>query len=550
VLQDFSLQRNAFKPPHPESQNSTFELHGFCDGSDVAYAACIYVKTTDDQERAAVKLLTAKTKVAPIKKQSTPRSELCGATLLVNLLKTVKESLKVNIKSVHCWSDSTVVLGRLNPEKKLPIFELNRVRKIISMFPQSHWSHVSSEDNPADCASRGITAQELLNHPLWLHGPAFLLQPGVGTHSVNIGNIPKPDPNPVLTLINTCSSYNKLRSCVGYWKRYVNNFRATKKNKPESRRVGPLTPGELNSALNVIIKTVQAEEFRDEIVSCSRQVPVKSSLKFLTPFLDEDGILRVGGRLNAASIPYKKKHPALLPKKHPFVTSLARHYHLEKLHAGPQLLLCILRDEFWIVRGPDLVKRVVKGCVTCHRANPVPESQKMASYPPSRVNPAPVFSKVGVDYAGPFQLNSRTGRNPQLLKYYVSLFVCMVSKAIHLEVVTDLSTPAFIAALNRFTSRRGLPTDIYCDGGTNFIGAKNELEEVQALLQSPVHLSKMQQHAAQSGMKFHINPPASPHHGGLWEAGVKSMKKHLRRVIGSRYGRPEPNLRCTNWNYP
>jgi hypothetical protein len=110
----------------------------------------------------------------------------------------------------------------------------------------------------------------------------------------------------------------------------------------------------------------------------------------------------------------------------------------------------------------------------------------------------------------------------------------MVTKAIHLEVVTDLSTPAFIAALTRFTSRRGLPTDIYCDGGTNFIGARNELEEVQALLQSPVHQSKIQQHAAQSGMKFHVNPPASPHHGGLWEAGVKSMKKHLRRVIGSR----------------
>jgi hypothetical protein len=111
----------------------------------------------------------------------------------------------------------------------------------------------------------------------------------------------------------------------------------------------------------------------------------------------------------------------------------------------------------------------------------------------------------------------------------------MVIKAIHFELVTDLSTPAFIAALSRFTSRRGKPDDIYCDGGTNFIGTKNEFEEIRSFLTSSAHQTKIVQHAAQLGIKFHVNPPASPHHGGLWEAGVKSMKKHLRRVMGSRH---------------
>jgi hypothetical protein len=134
----------------------------------------------------------------------------------------------------------------------------------------------------------------------------------------------------------------------------------------------------LDSALTTIIKIAQYEEFKEEIAACLKLAPVKSSFKILTPFVDRNGILRVGGRLESASMPYKKKHPALLPKAHPFVTVLANHYHKTNLHAGPQLLLCILREQFWIIRGPDLVKRVVKSCVICHKANPVPATQQMS----------------------------------------------------------------------------------------------------------------------------------------------------------------------------
>jgi len=158
----------------------------------------------------------------------------------------------------------------------------------------------------------------------------------------------------------------------------------------------------------------------------------------------------------------------------------------------------------------------------------------MGQLPPSRVNPAPPFHQTGVDYAGPFHMALRSGRKPPLIKAYVALFVCMATKATHMELVSDLSTAAFIAALNRFISRRGLPNDIYSDEGTNFVGAKKELDELLAFVNSAAHIDKVKGFLFPKGITFHTNPPAAPHHGGLWEAAVKSMKFHVRRVMGTR----------------
>jgi hypothetical protein len=119
----------------------------------------------------------------------------------------------------------------------------------------------------------------------------------------------------------------------------------------------------------------------------------------------------------------------------------------------------------------------------------------MGQYPPARVNPALTFSQIGVDYAGPFVLALCTGRKAPTAKYYTCLFVCMATKAIHLEPVSDLTTPAFIAAFTRFIGRRGKLSDIFRDGGTNFVGAKKELNEVQGLLRSQVHRNAIEEYA-------------------------------------------------------
>lgn len=331
-------------------------------------------------------------------------------------------------------------------------------------------------------------------------------------------------------LINSQSSYARLLRLVAYLKRFINNC----KSKPEDRQLVGLSTRELEGALKSIVRSVQSESFSKEIKSLSSQQHIKSSLKFLTPFMDKEGILRVGGRLSNAKIPYEQQHPILIPKNHHFTNILVRYFHLVNLHSGPTLLMSILRERFWIISAPKVVKSIIHKCVTCFRYKLKPTTQAMGELPAPRVNPSRPFSQVGVDYAGPFTVSISPGRNPRHQKSYVAVFVCMATKAIHLERVGDLSTPSFIASLQRFTSRRGLPADLYCDQGKNFVGAHSEFLEFRKFIQSKAHNQKVFDYLAELGVKFHFNPPLSPHHGGLWEAAVKSMKHHFRRVVLDR----------------
>lgn len=157
----------------------------------------------------------------------------------------------------------------------------------------------------------------------------------------------------------------------------------------------------------------------------------------------------------------------------------------------------------------------------------------MGDLPAPRVSPSRPFSTTGCDYCGPFQIKMVNLRAIRHTKVYICVFVCMATKAVHLEVVTDMTTDAFIAALVRFTSRRGLPTHIYSDCGTNFVGADAALRKI---IPPTIHSEDVKQlltdHTSQRGIVFHFNPPATPHAGGLWEGAVKSAKHHLRRVMG------------------
>jgi len=152
----------------------------------------------------------------------------------------------------------------------------------------------------------------------------------------------------------------------------------------------------------------------------------------------------------------------------------------------------------------------------------------MADLPASRVTPARPFLHVGIDYAGPFLIKESRRRNSRSSKSYLAVFVCMAIKSVHLEVVSDLSTDAFIASLHRFVARRGIPSDIYTDCGSNFKGADQQLRRLFDTSTQKDQLSRA------ILCKWHFNPPAAPHFGGLWEAAVKSAKYHLKRVVGEQ----------------
>lgn len=207
------------------------------------------------------------------------------------------------------------------------------------------------------------------------------------------------------------------------------------------------------------------------------------------------------------------------------------HFHDVNFHGGFQLTWSQLQTQFWILRGRDKVRHFIRNCVTCRKHRGKVAEQLMGNLPSPRITPSRPFCKVGVDYAGPFILKNPIGRVPKTYKAYMCLFVCMATKAIHLEAVSSLTTAAFIDTLRRFVLRRGVPAAIYSDCGTNFVGAEKEL---QHHIRSPSHQKQVTNVLVSQGIQFHFNPPSSPHQGGLWEAGVKSAKCHLRRVIGNK----------------
>lgn len=154
----------------------------------------------------------------------------------------------------------------------------------------------------------------------------------------------------------------------------------------------------------------------------------------------------------------------------------------------------------------------------------------MGNLPQTRLDPSPPFFKTGLDYAGPFNIRDRRGRGYKVSKSYVAVFICLVTKAIHLELITGLESSAFIAALRRFTGRRGKPAELVSDNSTTFHGANNEMKEFyNFLLDSTSDLSSQ---CAPEGIKWKFIPVYTPHMGGLWEAAVKSCKYHLKRVLG------------------
>nr|XP_033323534.1 uncharacterized protein LOC117218909 [Megalopta genalis] len=180
-----------------------------------------------------------------------------------------------------------------------------------------------------------------------------------------------------------------------------------------------------------------------------------------------------------------------------------------------------------------MTRHIIRKCLRCFEAKPTgPPDYLMGNLPRDRLVATRPFENTGVDYCGLLFMKEKRFRNQKRLKVYVAVFICFVTKSVHLELVSDLTTEAFLAALNRLFSRRGRSKNIYSDNATNFIGAKNEIAELLTLVRSRDHDDQVARHLANEGIVWHCSPPRSPHFGGLWEAAVKSFKHHLIRTVG------------------
>ncbi|XP_044764104.1 uncharacterized protein LOC123320759 [Coccinella septempunctata] len=278
----------------------------------------------------------------------------------------------------------------------------------------------------------------------------------------------------------------------------------------------------MRSSFFQLVKHVQYSVFSEDIDNIRRKKPLVKHLRKLNPFIDEQGILRVGGRLSYSGLSYDHKYPALLPCNHRLTDLIIECYHRVHLHPGAQTLQFILSQFVWILSARRAIHRVVSKCCTCFRNNPKSIQPLMRNLPPVRVTSVKPFQCVGVDFGGPFFTTPSRSKGVRSHKSYVCLFVCFATKALHLELVSDLSSSAFLAALRRFISRRGRCNKIFSDCGTNFKGASRELSQY------------MKEASEEERIEWGFNPPSAPHFGGLWESGIKSVKSHLYKVIGEQ----------------
>ncbi|XP_060873756.1 uncharacterized protein LOC132947470 [Metopolophium dirhodum] len=542
ALSSFSLSRyiNA-------CSSKTIQLLGFADASQKGYAAVVYMRVIDMQDEVTVHFLTGKTKVAPLKASQTdesltiPRLELCAALLLARLLSHQLFVLRdiVTIDCVRAWSDSTIVLAWLNgDQKQFKIFVTNRVAKIRSLLPHCEWSHVRSSDNPADPASRGMLPEELLTNRLHLNGPEFLQDPNCQFSSL-MPNEFSPEQLPEIKtsvknvlfvqdsiqpsdMISQFSTLTKMQRVLAYCFRF-----ARRRNIPKSS--GPITRMEYERAMNAAILCTQMTYLSDLQKQIQNQGSITpTTIAQLAPFIDSNGIIRVGGRLKRALLDENAKYPILLPQKTHLTELIIRHFHHISLHGGSRLVLSMIHQKFWIISGRAAVRNITYSCIPCTKFRSINPRPFMGDLPAARVVANRPFFNVGMDYGGPFMVRESRRRGARTNKIYLAVFVCMSVKAVHLEAVSDISTDAFLAALDRFVARRGIPDSMYTDCGTNYVGAAKQLKKLfdEASNQHSLY--------GRIPCKWHFNPPGAPHFGGIWEAAVKSAKTHLKKVIGAQ----------------
>lgn len=469
------------------------QLHGFCDSSERGYGAVIYFRYLLPNNSILIYLICAKSKVSPLKRISIPRLELCAALLLSRLINFVVQAYSTKLpltNNIFAWSDSSVALSWIKSSPhRFKSFVSNRVSQIQERVPPDRWFHVPSLDNPADCASRGLLASELVNHPLWFSGPPWLRLPSDSwpTTTVDIlGNsftLLEEERKIVLSnfvlldsldvLLDKWPSLSKIQRIICYCLRFIKNSR-----NPSCKSSSTFDAPELHEALLILVKHVQSLCFSDIISNLQRGKHIPKCFRKLSPFCGEDGVLRVGGRLTHSGLRYDQKHPALLPRKHRLTELIIEHIHKENLHPGLQTLHFLISQNFWILSPRRAIRHTLSKCLRCFRINPKPYQPPMGDLPPVRVSQVKPFSCVGVDFGGPF---------------FITL-----------------------------GKSRGRCSTIFSDRGTNFVGANNELIEL------------MKQATESEKILWSFNPPAGAHFGGIWEAGIKSVKSHLLRVIGDQ----------------
>lgn len=491
-----------------ESNRDAWSIHTFTDASKVSFACGIFLRV-DHGSHVSVQLLTGKSRVAPLQNKSIPRLELLGCLIGARLFASVKSAMSLNDVKEYFWSDSTTAIAWIQRNEPWATFVGNRVREINKITNSSLWRHVPGHLNPADLPSRGCSPAELVRLKWW-EGPHWLQLPPsewpksqASTDESEVLFEKKKSVEVTMSVMDELAkdyTFSQTVRIQAWVLRFMYNARQI---NAALRRSGPLTLEEKQEAELKLIQGIQYESFPDP-----------DQIRGLRVITDQAGSLRLKTKLIYREDFNNFKWPLLLPQKHPLVYKLIAERHQEKCHAGVGYLMCNLREDYWILQSRRAIRHVIKRCWRCRRFSAKKAYAEEGALPVDRVKNADVFEITGVDLCGPLLLKG--GK-----KIWVVIFTCAVFRAIHLELVSSLSSKAFIQALGKFIKKHRRPDVCYSDNGTNFHGADRLFQNLD--------WSKIQ-NAHPIIWKF--NPPSAAWWGGFWERLIRSIKDLMRRMLG------------------
>ena len=284
-----------------------------------------------------------------------------------------------------------------------------------------------------------------------------------------------------------------------------------------------------------ILKLLQQRHFASEVSLLQRKKELLRSSKIikLNPWLDEDGLLRVGGRLKKSLLETSVKHPVILPKKEIVPQRIIEHYHREIEHVGRTSTLGEIRSQgYWVINGMSQVDKVIQPCALCRGLRRQPEGQKTADLPEKRTTEAPPFTYCGSDCFGPFII--KEGRRE--LKRWGVIFTCFGCRAIHIETVISMNTDSFILALRRFIARRGPVRSIRSDNGGNYVGVEGELKQALKEMDREKIAGFLLKNSC-DWIEWEKNPPTASHMGGVWERQIRSVRNVLSSSLRTHAAR-------------
>ena len=552
-LQEIAIPR-CYKPDEfgPVRQSS---LHMFSDASDVGYGVAGYLRQINSEGTVNVSLVFGKSRVTPAKPVTIPRLELTAAFVSVKVSAMLKDELMVpNMRDCY-WTDSKISLGYItNDVRRFRVFVANRSQKIRAYTSKDQWHYVNTHENPADHASRGLTMDNADGIKQWLQGPQFLWKPEIDSPALDCSILVSDDDpeiksslapqlhvqaakleesSHILTRVECISSWNKITRVMATVMEFCARIQ---KNKDRSSDF-TLSVSSLRNAEIAVIRLIQEKYLQREIDfygSKNRQQKAtnkkrrrEGNLWRLDPFVDEDKLLRVGGRLKKSNLPNSLKHPIILPNKCILTRRIAEHYHHKVKHGGRTSTINSIRQYgYWIVSVNTMVRSIIHSCFSCRAMRGKLGDQKMSELPEERFLTEGPFTYSGMDMFGPFYV--KEGRKQH--KRFVALFTCLSSRAIHLESTSCMETDSFIQALRRFLARRGPVSEIISDNGKNFVGAENELRrEYKAM--DHTKISEFLLSESCDWISWKKNPPSASHMGGIWERQIRSVRSVLTALL-------------------